>query len=305
MTRYVHVLIFLFALAKSVLLVGGFAVVQGGDHHGVVVSRATTTTTTTALASSTKDAETKSIAAADNDEVEEKENPRLAGLALQLDDGTRKSHSMAQNSAFVTGFFKGLSNKESYRNLITSLYFVYQAMEESFDDTTCTEVQALDDSELRRMKCLEEDMDYFYGREWKSEIRPTLATKAYVTRIQTLAKQQPYLLVAHQYTRYLGDLFGGQMMGGMASRSLDLKDGEGTAFYTFDDIPSTYEYITDWYTRLNALDLTDAQKQEIVDEANLVFDLNIGILQELDGSPFLAMWTLAVNSLKVRLGLAK
>ena len=94
------------------------------------------------------------------------------------------------------------------------------------------------------------------------------------------------------------------MMGGMANRSLELEGGQGTAFYQFDDIPDNYKYITNWYQRLNDLDLTEEQKQEIVDEANFVFDLNIGILQELDGSPIKAMWTLAVNSLKQKLGLA-
>ena len=34
---------------------------------------------------------------------------REAGLALLLDDGTRKSHSVAENTAFVNGFFKGAS----------------------------------------------------------------------------------------------------------------------------------------------------------------------------------------------------
>ena len=93
-------------------------------------------------------------------------------------------------------------------------------------------------------------------------------------------------------------------MGGMATRSLSLEEGKGVAFYNFDDIPSTNDYITNWYQRLNDLDLTEDQKQEIVDEANFVFDLNIGILQELDGSPFLAIWTLAINSIRQRLGIA-
>lgn len=30
--------------------------------------------------------------------VADTENPRLSGLALMLDDGTRKTHSMAQNT---------------------------------------------------------------------------------------------------------------------------------------------------------------------------------------------------------------
>jgi heme oxygenase len=222
-----------------------------------------------------------------------------------LDDGTRKSHSMAENTAFVSGFFKGLSTKESYTALVTSLYFVYKAMEvEAFDCTDDERVKSMDDSKLRRLTALEQDLDYFYGSSWKASIQPSPATKTYVARIREIASKQPYLLVAHQYTRYLGDLFGGQMMGGMATRSLGLEQGEGVTFYAFDEIDSVKPFITDWYNKLNALNLTDAQKQEIVDEANFVFDLNIGILQELEGSPFKAMWTLAINSLKLKLGLA-
>jgi len=41
---------------------------------------------------------------------------------------------MAQNTAFVQGFFKGISSTDSYRNLLTSLYYVYKAMEEDVLD---------------------------------------------------------------------------------------------------------------------------------------------------------------------------
>jgi heme oxygenase len=63
------------------------------------------------------------------------ESARSSGLALQLDDGTRKSHSVAENTAFVTGFFKGLSNKQSFGQLVCSLYHVYSAMEKALDET--------------------------------------------------------------------------------------------------------------------------------------------------------------------------
>lgn len=94
------------------------------------------------------------------------------------------------------------------------------------------------------------------------------------------------------------------MMGGMARRSLQLEDGSGTSFYEFEDIPSTNNFITGWYQQLNELDLTEEQKKEIVDEANYVFALNIGILQELEGSPLKAFVTLAISSLKAKLGFA-
>lgn len=230
-------------------------------------------------------------------------NPRLEGLAFALDDGTRKSHSMAQNSAFVQGFFKGLSTKESYGALLTSLYFVYNAMEKSFDETSEERVKVLDVKALRRVESLEKDLEYFYGAEWRNKLRPSSAAQEYVDRVLEVAEEKPYLLIAHQYTRYLGDLFGGQMMGGMATRSLDLKDGQGVDFYTFEEIPKAVDFITEWYTLLNELDLTDAQKVEIVDEANLVFSLNIGILEELDGSAAGAFWSLVWNTFKEKVGL--
>ncbi|VEU44072.1 unnamed protein product [Pseudo-nitzschia multistriata] len=251
----------------------------------------------------------------------ENKNPRLSGLALALDDGTRKSHSMAENTAFVQGFFKGISSPDSYRNLLTSLYYVYRAMEEDVLDKADKDsvVGRLDEAPLRRLPGLEQDMEYFYGPEWRTAMDPPSgATKTYVDRIleitasssptagdngelspEQMPLQEPYLFVAHQYTRYLGDLFGGQMMGNMASRSMDLpSDGSGVAFYTFEGVDSVRDFITSWYTELNTLDLTETQKQEIVDEANLVFALNIGILEELEGSPWAALFAMAMSRAK-------
>lgn len=239
--------------------------------------------------------------------VETDKNPRLSGLALMLDDGTRKSHSIAENTQFVTGFFAGLADRDSYRNLMTSLFFVYEAMEQCMDSTSEERVKALDSPELRRLPSIRKDMDFFYsnelGNDWEKGIEKSEASKQYVARIQEISETKPYLLIAHQYTRYLGDLFGGQMMGGMAARSLDLKDGKGTEFYAFEGIDSTTAFITEWYKQLNMLDLTEKQKEEIVDEANLVFAMNIAIFQEIEGSPIKAMFTLAISALKQKLGI--
>ena len=271
------------------------------------------------------------------------ESSRGVGLALALDDGTRKSHSVAENTAFVTGFFRGIATKQSFGQLVTTLYFVYEAMESAFDESTDPCVQALDYQVLRRLPALEEDMAYFHGPQWRETVAPSVATKKYAARIREVAADAPELLVAHMYTRYLGDLFGGQMMGGMARRSMGLEEAKGTAFYEFDDIKATKPFIEEWYaklnpnskpnpspnanpsprftlarilalaltltptltryTKLNLLELSDAQKQAIVDEGNLVFALNIEVFEELEGNPVQALWTLATASLRSALGL--
>lgn len=230
-------------------------------------------------------------------------NARLSGLALMLDDGTRKSHSVAESTQFVTGFFKGLGDRESFSKLVTSLYFIYEAMESAFDATRDHDVKALDFPELRRLTALEADMEYFHGAGWRDSIQPSPATVRYCDQIRKVASENPYLLIGHQYSRYVGDLFGGQMMGGMAVKSLGLQEGVGTEFYQFKEISDTKGFIQKWYSTLNDLDLTKAQKEGIVDEANVVFRLNIDVFEELEGSPIAAAWQLFVTSLREKLGL--
>jgi len=234
--------------------------------------------------------------------VEEAPSARKSGLALMLDDGTRKSHSVAENTAFVTGFFKGIAERDSFARLVAGLYFVYEAMEEAFDNSTNESVKALDYKELRRLKSLEEDMAYYFGENWRETVKPSPATQKYVAQIKRIAEEDPELLIAHQYTRYLGDLFGGQMMGGMATRSLKLDEGKGVAFYTFDDIPDAKDFIEEWYSKLNSLDLPQETKEAIVDEGNSVFARNIELFSELEGNAFQSVFALALDALKEKLG---
>ena len=227
---------------------------------------------------------------------------RSTGLALLLDDGTRKSHSVAENTQFVTGFFKGISTPSSFGSLVSSLYFVYSAMEEEFGRCEHPAVRALDYPELRRKDSLHRDMTFYFGGEYEDTVRPSPATRSYVSRVREVAEESPELLVAHMYTRYLGDLFGGQMMGGMARSSLGLEGG-GTDFYEFEDIQDTKKFIEGWYGTLNSLDLSDEEKGAIVDEGNRVFALNIDVFNELEGGKRAvarSLWRLIRTGVKSR-----
>merc|ERR1719421_2027677 len=102
----------------------------------------------------------------------------------------------------------------------------------------------------------------------------------------------------------VGDLFGGQMMSGMALKTLGEAVGDGAgglAFYEFDAIPDSKAFITEWYTALNALDLSEEQRERIVDEANVVFRLNTEVFNELEGSALGSALRLALSTLKEKL----
>ncbi len=51
-------------------------------------------------------------------------------LASKLREGTKHSHTAAENTAFTKCFLKGVVKKEFFRKLTANLYFVYSALEE-------------------------------------------------------------------------------------------------------------------------------------------------------------------------------
>ena len=55
-------------------------------------------------------------------------------FARQLREGTKKSHTMAENTGFISCFLKGVVDKSSYRNLLAGLYFDYSAMAEEIEN---------------------------------------------------------------------------------------------------------------------------------------------------------------------------
>ena len=204
-------------------------------------------------------------------------------FAKQIKVGTKKSHSAAENTKFVASFLRGVVNKESYRTLVANLYFVYTALEDVAEHLKENdEVSPLLFDELKRHKSLAKDLDYFYGEGWHENIYPSDATKRYIDRIREVGRQEPYLFIGHHYTRYMGDLSGGQILKGIAKRSLKLDD-EAFNFYEFKDILNPVDFKNNYRGTLNCLPLTQTQVDAIITEANYAFRLNMYMFDELAG----------------------
>ena len=208
-----------------------------------------------------------------------------SNLATKLREGTKKSHSMAENTGFISCFLKGTVEKKSYRKLVTNLYFVYSAMEEEMhkhaSDPILSQVFF---PELDRKAALETDLAFYYGANWKEQVAPSEATKKYIDRIHQVANQDPALMVAHLYTRYLGDLSGGQILKKIAVNAMKLTDGEGTAFYEFAQIPDEKVFKANYRQAMNQLPIDEAKADEVVEEANAAFGMNMIMFKELEGN---------------------
>ncbi|MFN3360004.1 MAG: heme oxygenase (biliverdin-producing) [Pseudanabaenaceae cyanobacterium] len=218
-------------------------------------------------------------------------------LATKLRVGTQKAHTMAENTTFIRCFLGGVVNPQSYRKLASNLYFVYSTLEEEL--TKHREhpvVGKLFFPQLWRKASLEKDLEFYYGPDWRSQVAPSPACAKYLQRIREVSQQDPVLLVGHAYTRYMGDLSGGQVLKKIAKKAMGLGD-RGTAFYEFEAIHNHGEFKKQYRLAMNNLPLTEADCDRIVAEANHAFHLNMDMFRELEGNWLLALAQLGWNSL--------
>ena len=220
-------------------------------------------------------------------------------FSKELKIGTKKSHSAAENTSFVRSFLRGVVSKESYKKLVSDLYFVYSAMEEEVenlkDHPIIGQIQL---SDLKRVNALEQDLRFYYGPIWRSIITPSEACNQYVNRIREVAKNEPELLVGHHYTRYLGDLSGGQILKGIAEKAMALGDGQGLKFYDFEKIEDPKAYKAGYRGILDGLPITEHQANAIIVEANYAFRLNMYMFDTLEGNWIQSLLQMIISFIK-------
>lgn len=204
-------------------------------------------------------------------------------LSEQIKRATRESHVRAENTELMLSFQRGLVTLPQYKLLLCSLHEIYTALEEEMDRNSDHPGVApiYFPSELSRLESIEQDLQYFYGPEWREELVVPAATKRYSRRLRQIGKENPELLVAHAYTRYLGDLSGGQVLGRIAQKSMGLKGAGGLSFFAFPGVSSPNLFKQLYRSRMNSIELTDEERQAVLDEAVRAFELNIQVFDGL------------------------
>ncbi|XP_069053295.1 heme oxygenase 1a isoform X2 [Lepisosteus oculatus] len=191
---------------------------------------------------------------------------------------------MAERTTLMANFQRGKVTLPEYKLLLSSLYAVYLALEEELDRNASHPCVAPIHfpTELSRVAALEADLRYFHGQNWRDQLTTPPATQSYAERLHEVGQHHPELLVAHAYTRYLGDLSGGQVLGRIAQKALGLgPGGEGLAFFAFPGVTNATKFKQLYRARMNSLELSPGDKSRVTEEADRAFNLNIQVFQEL------------------------
>jgi heme oxygenase len=206
-------------------------------------------------------------------------------LAQALKAGTAVSHQAAEDVHFVRNFIQGKIDRQIYGKMVGMLYHVYVKLEHCLDQAGPQHFSTLHfPLQLSRHEALEEDLDFWHGSHVKKDAALNFVTPAvqdYMDRLDYLLEHDPILLLAHSYTRYLGDLSGGKILARVARRALDLQE-DGLAFYEFAHVPSAKRFKDRYRQAMDGMPLTAHQVVKLVGEANVAFLLNMRLFEELD-----------------------
>ena len=158
--------------------------------------------------------------------------------------------------------------------------------------------------ELFRRQTLEKDLEFYYGNNWLDQIKISESAKSYVDRIRLVANESPELLIGHHYTRYIGDLSGGQILKKIAKKALNLRGDDGLNFYEFKLIEDEKLFKKSYSETLNKLPIDQKIADNIIDEANEAFAYNMKMFRELEGNLISVLGRIVFNFLtkKVRKG---
>ncbi|RFS83933.1 biliverdin-producing heme oxygenase [Actinomadura spongiicola] len=203
-------------------------------------------------------------------------------FSARLRAATWGDHGDTGGSAYMSALVEGRLARDEYALFVAQLHPVYELLEEAADRMASDPVAGpFDLPGLRRRDALEADLVYFYGPRWRARIEPGEATERYRDRLRDVCFDWPAGFVAHHYTRYLGDLSGGQYIGLQVRKTLDLEPGaDGVRFYRFPGKPKAYK---DRYRALlDAAPWDDDERERVIDEVRAAYRLNAAVTADLD-----------------------
>ena len=196
---------------------------------------------------------------------------------------SQEQHIEAETSTFMSDLLGGKLGVDAYARYTEQLWFVYEALESDTGRLTADPVAGpFVRPELFRLAALERDLAHLRGPRWRAGLTALPATRAYADRVRSCVEGWPGGYLAHHYTRYLGDLSGGQIIRDRAERTWGFaRKGDGVRFYVFEGIANPAAFKREYRALLDGVPADDLERQRIVAECKKAFALNTAMFQAL------------------------
>ncbi|MEV6111687.1 biliverdin-producing heme oxygenase [Streptomyces sp. NPDC052109] len=207
----------------------------------------------------------------------------MESFSTLIRTASHEQHRAAETSSFMTDLLGGRLGVAAYARYTEQLWFVYEALESGAGRLASDPVAGpFVRPELFRLAALERDLAHLRGPAWRAGLSALPATREYADRIRDCAGRWTGGYVAHHYTRYLGDLSGGQIIRDRAEKAWGFaKKGDGVRFYVFEGIANPAAFKRGYRELLDRVEADDLEKQRMVAECKRAFALNAAVFRAL------------------------
>lgn len=208
-------------------------------------------------------------------------------FSVALRERTWATHDTTEGATFMSDLMSGRGSRDDYIALVVQHFYMYEALEAVADAMARDTIAArFITPELTRLPALTTDLEFLLGRDWRTESSPLPSTARYVDRIKEVSGWAGGF-IAHHYTRYLGDLSGGQHIYRVMQKRFGFGT-DGVGFYLFDQIADSTAFKNAYREQLDALDWDDAERERVIDEVVTAYRLNTEVFHDLSAAKALA-----------------
>jgi heme oxygenase len=205
--------------------------------------------------------------------------PATDSISARLRIGTTPEHRSAEQKAFLVALMSGKSAlRPQYVRYLAQFARVYEEMERS--PARSTDPKLLHDTALHRFASIHSDLLSLGSADWRESIPALPATERYVEHLRSFGEGDGVKRLAHHYTRYLGDLSGGQIISRLLKRHYSASD-DVLSFYHFPQIENLAEYKKMYREELDNLEVDEHAVQQLIEEAKRAFACSADILDGL------------------------
>lgn len=201
-----------------------------------------------------------------------------SGRAARLREATSIEHRDTETRGFITRLMGGELDMEAYTRYLAQYAYVYRALEARA--TQPGDPAFMSDPALPRLAAIESDLANLGAADWEATHPALPATQAYADHLASIDVNDVPRYLAHHYTRYLGDLSGGQAIAKLVARHYGATE-EQLGFYRFELIDSPVRFKRSYREELDNLDFTEAQEADLIAEAKAAFGFNAAIFEAL------------------------
>ncbi|QNE48225.1 biliverdin-producing heme oxygenase [Glaciihabitans sp. INWT7] len=206
---------------------------------------------------------------------------RVIPFSQALRERTWSGHGDSEGAGFMSDLMTGKGTREDYIALVAQHFFIYEALEAAAQRMATDPVAApFISPQLTRLPAIRLDLAFLLGEDWQQRIAPLPTTRRYVDRLNTVAASWPGGFVAHHYTRYLGDLSGGQVIRSLMQRQFGFETN-GVGFYLFDQIARPKQFKETYREQLDAVDWSAEERERVIDEVLIAYRFNTELFEDL------------------------